>query len=558
MKMEQKITRPDTKRVLKPSVPLCPGGGELCSGGEKLMLLTGSSRIRHRVILTSVFIALVAESAIAQPAIAQAARQSIVSGKRYQRLIIRNAMIADGNGTPASGPKDIVIEGNLISEIVPIDPVAAKGGGRKRPVGDSEIDAAGKYVLPGLINAHAHVQEERGGLAQPLDYELKMWLACGITTIRDVGSDTKKTIALRERSRANEVAAPRIYVYARFNFDPAPRTRAEARARVQQLKQMGADGIKLTGTDRDIMEAMGDEAHKLGLPVAHHVGVEETTAWDDIKFGTASIEHWYGIPDAALENRVQNFPPSYNYNNETDRFRYAGRLWREADPERLLKVLDAMVEARVAWVPTMVIYEASRDLQRAQNQPWFAEYLHPTLEEYFRPNPANHGSYFIGWSSTDETFWKENYRIWMSALREFGRRGGLIGIGDDAGFIYQMYGFGLIREMELHQEAGFHPIKVIQHATANNARILGEQERLGRVRAGFLADLIVVNSNPLENLKALYPTGVEEIRDGKAVRTGGVEWTIKDGIPYHGPTLMKEVKEIVSRARAERAAKSGR
>jgi hypothetical protein len=481
-----------------------------------------------------------------------------MSGKRYQRLVIRNATIVDGNGTPASGLKDIVIEGNTISEVVPIDPVSAKGGRAKRPAGDVEIDAAGKYVLPGLINAHAHVQEERGGVAQPLDYELKMWLACGITTIRDVGSDTKKTIALRERSRANEVAAPRIFVYARYNFDPMPRNAEEARARVQQLKQLGADGIKLVGTDRDIMSAMADEARKLRLRIAHHAGVEETTAWDDIKFGTTSIEHWYGIPDAALESGVQNFPPSYNYSNETDRFRYAGRLWREADPDRLLKVLDAMVEARVAWVPTLDIYEASRDLQRAQNQPWFAEYLHPTLEEYFRPNPANHGSYFIGWSSTDETFWKENYRIWMSALREFERRGGLVGVGDDAGFIYQMYGFGLIREMELHQEAGFHPIKVIQHATGNNAKILGEEARLGRVRAGYLADLIVVNGNPLENLKALYPTGTDEIRDGKTVHSGGVEWTIKDGIPYHGPTLMKEIKEIVAKARAERAAKAGR
>jgi hypothetical protein len=334
---------------------------------------------------------------------------------------------------------------------------------------------------------------------------------------------------------------------------PRPRNAEEARARVRDLKQQGADGIKLSGTDRDIFAALADEARKVGLRIAHHVGVEETTAWDDIKFGTTTIEHWYGIPDAAIKDGVQNFPSTYNYNDEVDRFRYAGRLWREADPERLMKVLDAMVEARVAWVPTLDIYEASRDLQRAQTQPWFAEYLHPTLEEYFKPNPANHGSYFIGWTSADEAFWKENYRIWMSALREFERRGGLIGIGDDAGFIYQIYGFGLIREMELHQEAGFHPIKVIQHATGNNAKILGEEARLGRVRAGYLADLIVVNGNPLDNLKVLYPTGVEQIKDGKVVRTGAVEWTIKDGYTYHGPTLMKEVKDIVARARAERA-----
>jgi hypothetical protein len=198
----------------------------------------------------------------------------------------------------------------------------------------------------------------------------------------------------------------------------------------------------------------------------------------------------------------------------------------------------------------MDIYEASRDLQRAQTQPWFAEYLHPTLEEYFKPNPANHGSYFIGWTSTDEMYWKENYRLWMSALRQFDSLGGLIGMGDDAGFIYQMYGFGLIRELELHQEAGFQPLIVLEHATVNNAKILGQEGRLGRVRTGYLADLLVVNGNPLENLKVLYPTGVDDIRDGKMVHTGGVEWTIKDGIPYYAPGLMADVKEIVAKAKA--------
>jgi len=91
---------------------------------------------------------------------------------------------------------------------------------------------------------------------------------------------------------------------------------------------------------------------------------------------------------------------------------------------------------------------------------------------------------------------------------------------------------------------------VLQHVAMNNAKILGMEGKIGRVRSGHLADLIVVNGNPLEDLKVLYPTGTEAIRDGKAVHTGGIEWTIKDGIPYHGPTLLREVKEIVAKARA--------
>jgi cytosine/adenosine deaminase-related metal-dependent hydrolase len=490
------------------------------------------------------------------PVAAHAQATTVVNGTRPARLVIRNATVVDGNGTPARGPFDIVLEGNTITQIIPLDPVAVgRGGGRRAQAtpGTAEIDATGKYVLPGLINAHAHLQDERAGVAQPIEYELKIWLASGITTVRDVGSDTKKALAWRDESARGTLAAPRIFVYPQFG---RPTSAEAARARVRELKGMGVDGIKLLGIDRDVMQAMEDEAHKLGLRVAHHVGVEETNAWDDIHFGTTSIEHWYGIPDAAIPDGVQGFPSYYNYNNETDRFRWAGHLWREADSTRLSMVLDSMSARHVAWVPTFDIYEASRDLQRARTQPWFIDYLYPTLEDYFRPDPANHGSYFFGWSSTDETFWKENYRIWMKAVRDFERKGGLVGAGDDAGFIYQMYGFGLIRELELHQEAGFNPIKVIQHATGNNARILGKESELGRVRPGYRADLIVVNGNPLENLKVLYATGVEEIRDGKPVRGGGVEWTIKDGIPYHGPTLMREVKELVTRARAERAAKA--
>ena len=328
---------------------------------------------------------------------AQVPNTKIVSGHRYPRIVIRNATVIEGNGTPAAGPKDIVLENGRIASVVALDPVAIARGTGRRPAGDVEIDATGKYVMPGLINAHAHIQDERGNIPQPLDYEFKTWMACGITTIRDVGSDTQKTLQLRKQSAEGEIIAPRIFVYPMFGRSPAPANAEEAHARVRELKAMGADGIKILGIYRDVMEAMLDESHKLGLRVAHHAGVEETNAWDDIRFGTTSIEHWYGIPDAAIEGGRQNFPSSYNYNNETDRFRYAGRLWHEANPELLKKVFDGMVEAHVAWDPTLEIYEASRDLQRAQTQPWFRDYLHPTLAKYFEPNPANHGSYFVGW-----------------------------------------------------------------------------------------------------------------------------------------------------------------
>lgn len=447
-------------------------------------------------------------------------------GRRYNRLILRNALVIEGNGTPASGPRDVVIENNMITSV-------GAAGSLK---GDAEIDAKGKYILPGLINMHGHAHDERGGQPMPVEYVLKLWLACGITTVRDVGSDFNKTKALREGSKQGTVIAPRLYLYPFFGRPPTPDA---ARERVRQIKSNGADGIKIVGIHRDTMDAMMGESSRQQLRVAHHVGVEETNAWDNIRNHTTTIEHWYGIPDAALPDGVQNFPPEFNYADEVHRFRYAGRLWREADPTRLKLVLEAMVKAGVAWDPTLNIYEASRDLQRAENKPEFKEYLHPVLGKFFQPSRENHGSYFFNWSTTDEVYWKENYRIWMRALLDFARLGGTVTTGEDAGYIYQMYGFGLLRELELQQEAGFHPLKVLQHATGNGARVLGEETKLGRVRAGWLADLIVVNGNPLENLKVFNPLN------------RGIEWTIKDGYVYHTPRLFADVKEMVKKARKQ-------
>jgi imidazolonepropionase-like amidohydrolase len=473
-------------------------------------------------------------------AVALAQSQAPQHGKRIDQLVITNAMMIDGAGTPAEGPVDIVIKQNRIVSI-------------SRPRRDADylknaavIDGTDKYVLPGFINMHGHLQDERAGKAQPFAYQQELWLGCGITTIRDVGSDVQKALVQKQKSALNDIISPRVWLYM-WVFGAG--TEAEIRARIRELKSKGADGLKCHQLDRDTFTIVADEARKLGLKIAHHVGVEDANAWDDAALGTTTIEHWYGVPDAALDG-VQHFPPEFNYNNELHRFRFAGRLWREANPEKLHKVLQKLVDANVAWDPTLCIYEASRDLQRAVTQPWFKEYLHPTLETFFTPNPEFHGSFFFGWTHTDEVSWKENYRIWMKAVLDFARMGGIVTTGEDAGFIYQMYGFAYLRELELHEEAGFQPLEVIQHATGNGAKILGKSDELGRLKAGYLADLIVVNGNPLADLHVLFPNGIDPNLDRqRADGKGGIEWTIKDGIPYHAPTLFNEVKDIVRAAR---------
>lgn len=476
---------------------------------------------------------------LAQPVLAQ--DKAPQHAKRVHRLVIANAVIVDGNGTPAEGPVDIVIDGNRIASIQ-----ASQKDAAYLKNADAILDATGKYVLPGFINMHAHLQDDRAGKAMPFEYQYKLWLGSGITTIRDVGSDIDKAVKERQKSAAGEIGAPRMFLYMWF---PGGATEADLRKNVRDLKAKGADGIKFWSLDRDSFVIAADEAKKQGLKIAYHIGMEDVNALDVSAAGITSIEHWYGVPDAALDG-LQHFPPDFNYWNELHRFRYAGRLWREANPEKLKMVLQKMIDSNVAWDPTFAIYEASRDLQRAITQPWFKDYLHPSLEAFFAPNPENHGSFFFGWTHTDEVYWQENYRIWMAAVKDFASRGGVITTGEDAGFIYEMYGFCYLRELELHEEAGFQPLEVIQQATGNGARVLGKSAELGRIKAGYLADLVVVNGNPLENLHILFPTGINPALDRQNEGKGGIEWTIKDGIPYHAPTLFSEVRKMVQDARS--------
>ncbi len=486
----------------------------------------------------------------------QSAPTPSLHAQAVRRLVLRNAMVIYGSARPPAGPYDIAVEDGVISYVGPSN---ARLGGA-----DAVIDATGKYVMPGIINTHMHWHEQRqNGMPQPIQYERNLYLAAGVTTTREVGGDFVKSKQWQAESNAHTIVSPRILVYPVVDKGQTGRPN-EIRAWIRSMKERGADGLKIIAVDRDQLEAILDEAHRLGLRTTAHIGVEETTARDYVELGVSSIEHFYGIADAALDG-VQRFPPDTNYNDEIQRFARAGELWAQADRRKLSEIIDLMIAKNVGWSPTLSIYEAGRDLMRAQNQPWFKDYLHPSLEAFFRPSLDNHGSFFFGWTTTQEARWQQQYRIWMDVLREFGRKGGLITTGDDAGYVYSMYGFGISRELELHEEAGFEPIEVIEHATWNGARMLGLQDRLGKVREGFVGDLLIVNGNPLDNLKLLNPFGTGlMVVNGKpvsnttavwpndrveAVHGGGIEWTIKDGIPYHVPTLMREVRELVAGAR---------
>ena len=307
------------------------------------------------------------------------------------------------------------------------------------------------------------------------------------------------------------------------------------------------------------MQAALEENKKLGLGSACHHAQLDVVKWNVLnsaRAGLTTMEHWYGLPEALFEDRViQNYPPDYNYNNEQHRFEEAGKLWKQAAPpfsDHWNNVMNELISLDFTIDPTLNIYEASRDLHRARRAEWHDDYTLPSLWGFYAPSRISHGSYWHFWGTEQEVVWKENYRLWMTFLNEYKNRGGRVTAGSDSGFIYQLYGFAFIRELELLREAGFHQLEVIQSATLNGAEALGIEDKTGSVEVGKYADLIIIDENPLENLKVLYGTGAIKLNENNdAVRVGGVKYTIKDGVVYDAKSLLKEVKEMVDLAKKE-------
>ena len=247
---------------------------------------------------------------------------------------------------------------------------------------------------------------------------------------------------------------------------------------------MGFDGIKFFGSDPKIMKAALSENKKIGLRSAMHHAQMRVVGWNVLnsaRAGLTSMEHWYGLPEALFEDRtIQNYPPNYNYQNEQHRFEEAGKLWNQAAPpfsEKWNDVMNELIELDFTIVPTFNIYEASRDLHRARRAEWHETYTLPSLWKFYEPSKISHGSYWHYWGTEQEVAWKNNYNLWMTFVNEFKNRGGRVVAGSDSGFIYQLYGFGFIRELELLREAGFYPLEIIKSATLDAAEALGATEK---------------------------------------------------------------------------------
>jgi len=492
---------------------------------------------------------------------AEAAPQQSLKSGPYKSLAIRGVMIIPGHGGPAYGPADILIENDTITRILQLDPVAlGRSGAAERLSGDRIIEATGMYVLPGLIDLHTHIREE----PLPLDYVYYMKLAHGVTTIVH-GPDRGYEPSLEQKklAEANQVSAPRLYPIR--NWGPL-RRRGQAPSLADELhwrdlaqvpalaREVMAEGghVVSVGTvtwSPELFGAVCKAVYDAGGITTIHLPPETNAVVDAVRaaeLGVTMIEHHYGYAESALDRRVQDFPGEYNFNAEDHRFRHAGKVWQQAPLGRLHgEVVDRLVKSGVTMIPTMAVYEANRDINRAMGLPWHERYTHRALMEFYYPNPRYHGAYHWDWTSDDEATWSYTYRTWQKLIAEFNNRGGTVGYATDDNFIWATGGISNIRELQLMQEAGMHPLEVIRSATQNSARILRRPD-LGLVQTGYKADLAIVEGNPLRNFRFMYAFGaLTRDESGKIVHGGRVRWTLKNGVLFDNDALMAEVVRMV-------------
>jgi imidazolonepropionase-like amidohydrolase len=492
------------------------------------------------------------------------AQQQVATGP-FATLLICDATVISGAGAPPESPQDIIIHKGLIEAILRsttpsrcsvADNLQADGLTR-------HIEARGEYVIPGLIDMHMHFID-----LVPLEYQYKLLLAHGVTTVRvfSIGEMTpEQMVAEKHRIASGKVVAPRLYVYPFWSeslLDPRFHKAADAPAIVREWKAKDIDGVKmasLPGEYPDVFAAVGAEVHKQHMGLAVHIAQDAVYPMNAVRIaesGATTIEHHYGYAEASFTSQqIQSLPFGYNFASTPERFYQTGAAWLQADLHKLhSSVIDSLLASSAktgfTMVPTMVAYEPNRDVERAETLNWQDKFVPPTLLRQWVPNPKNpESSYFYHWTSAQEADWSQVFHRWMDFINDYKNRGGEVAVGSDPGFIYNLWGFGTVRELELLEQAGFSPLETLHSATEVGALAL-DNHQLGVLRPGYTADLLVLTANPLEDFKVLYGTGATRPDpEGKPMKVRALQYTIRDGIVFDAQALLDDVKAQVMAAK---------
>ena len=430
-------------------------------------------------------------------------------------IIIEGGTLIDGTGAPAVSGTRILIEDGRIQEIV-------QQGELNIPAGARVIDAAGKYIIPGLIDSHVHYD---------MPWLHRLYLANGVTTVRDLGSSIERTLTLRQEISVGDILAPRMFVSG-MPINPGSvraMNLSSSKEMAEKLVEAGVDGIKVTGYTTEELREIVEVAHANGLIVYGHTGPKRGNRGPGarlaIEAGLDGIEHALGILEDAMDQAVP-VPADYDPFDSSHIFRYwYGRMHTVVNSTTVGELVQLMVEEDVYFAPTLNNFMRN-----------FVQRNTPEVES--DPNlkyiPEDEPDRFGRFTEEDRQEWRKTMELMKEATYKFHEAGGLLINGTDSPGA-ALPGWSLHQEMELFVEAGLTPMEALLTTTLNNAKVLGKEGELGTIEAGKYADLVILDADPLQDI-----TNTQEIH-----------LVIKDGLVLDPELLLEENLEQFG-AREER------
>ncbi len=395
-------------------------------------------------------------------------------------IVIEGGTLIDGTGAPALLGTRILIEDGRIQEI-------GQQGEGSIPAGAQVIEAAGKYIIPGLIDSHVHYD---------MPWLHRLYLANGVTTVRDLGGSIERLVTLRQEIAVGNILAPRMFV---SGMPINPRSvRAmnldNSKEMAEKLVEAGVDGIKVTGYTTDELQDIVEVAHANGLIVYGHTGPKRGNrapgARLAIEAGLDGVEHALGVLEDAMDQAVP-VPNDYDPFNSSHIFRYwYGRMHSVVNPDTVDELVRLMVEENVYFAPTLNNFMRNF-VQR--NTP--AVESDPNLKYIPEDEPDRFGRF----TEEERQEWRKTMALMKEATYKFHEAGGLLINGSDSPGA-ALPGWSAHQEMELFVEAGLTPMAALLTTTLNNAKVLGKEDELGTVEAGKYADLVILDADPLENI----------------------------------------------------------
>jgi hypothetical protein len=408
-------------------------------------------------------------------------------------IALLGATLIDGSGGPPIPASAIVVRRGHIESV----------GSRadfQLPERTAELDLTGRWIIPGLVDAHVHLVDPQAGVAR---WSMARYLAFGVTTVRDMHGPLRSALAVRRELDHGWRPGPRVYS-AGAMLDGAPstypdaftvRNAKDARRGVDRLVNAGADLVKVyTRVDRTLIGPVLAEARAFNLPVAGHLGL--TDAVTAAREGLASLEHMSGIPEAALEDPSPLFAAH-------ERSFLAGwtafeRAWVGLDSAALDSVAGVLASTNLVVVPTLVLHETLSRLDDPAGQS--DTMLAAVPEEERRRWNAADIIERAGWTREDFTAFRRARAVQDRFLRTFQAKGGRIAVGTDAANQMLIPGYTVHRELELLVGAGLTPAEAISAASRNGASLL-RVDSLGLIAPGKVADLVVLKQDPLADIR---------------------------------------------------------